>query len=158
MKHPILPGATIGILGGGQLGRMLTLFARRMGYHVHVLSSEAGAPAGQAADREWVAPYGDLEAVREFARSVSVVTLEFENVPVSTAEEIEAFVPVRPGVTALGTTQHRLREKTFLRRAGFPVVPFREVPSRAALDGALREMGPPAVLKTAGFGYDGKGQ
>lgn len=158
MKRPILPGATIGVLGSGQLGRMLALTARRMGYRVHVLSPEAQAPAGQVADREWVAPYADLNAVREFARSVSVVTLEFENVPVSTVEEIESFAPVRPGVTALGTTQHRLREKTFLQRSGFPVAPFREVPSRAALDDALREVGSPAVLKTAGFGYDGKGQ
>src|ERR671933_159246 len=108
----ILPGATVGVLGGGQLGRMLALAARRMGYRVHVLSPESNSPAGQAADRERVAPYSDLEAVREFAQSVSVVTLEFENVPTSTVEEIASFVPVRPGRAALQATQHRLREKT----------------------------------------------
>jgi 5-(carboxyamino)imidazole ribonucleotide synthase len=154
----ILPGATVGVLGGGQLGRMLALAARRMGYRVHVLSPESNSPAGQAADRERVAPYSDLEAVREFAQSVSVVTLEFENVPTSTVEEIASFVPVRPGRAALQATQHRLREKTFLQRAGFPVSPFRAISSRAALNDALREVRPPAVLKTAGFGYDGKGQ
>ena len=158
MKWPILPGATIGVLGHGQLGRMLTLAARRMGYRVHAFSPEAGSPIGQVADRELVAPYNDIDATREFARSVSVATLEFENIPASTIKEIETIVPVRPGGLALRTTQNRLREKTFLRRAGFPIVPFRAVPSLEALAGALREVGWPAVLKTAGFGYDGKGQ
>ena len=158
MNTPILPGAVIGVLGSGQLGRMLALAARRMGYRTHVFSPDPDAPAGQVADRAWTAAYDDLDAVRAFAQSVSAVTLEFENIPASTVEEIEELVPVRPGGAVLHTTQHRLREKTFLDRAGFPTVPFRAVPSRAALDVALKELGPPTVLKTAGFGYDGKGQ
>ena len=158
MNTPILPGAVIGVLGSGQLGRMLALAAQRMGYRTHVFSPDPGAPASQVADRAWTAAYDDLDAVRAFAQSVSAVTLEFENIPASTVEEIEELVPVRPGGAVLHTTQHRLREKTFLDRAGFPTVPFRAVPSRAALDVALKELGPPTVLKTAGFGYDGKGQ
>ena len=158
MRDPILPGATVGILGGGQLGRMLALAARHMGYRVHSFSPGKDSPAGQVADREWAAPYEDLDAARSFAREVDVVTLEFENIPASVVEAIEEFAPVRPGETALHTTQHRLREKTFLRGAGFPTVPFRAVRSREELDDALGEIGTPAVLKTAGFGYDGKGQ
>jgi 5-(carboxyamino)imidazole ribonucleotide synthase len=129
-----------------------------MGYRTHVFSPDPDAPAGQVADRTWTAAYDDLDAVRAFAQSVSAVTLEFENIPALTVEEIEELVPVRPGGAVLYTTQHRLREKTFLDRAGFPTVPFRAVPSRAALDVALQELGPPTVLKMAGFGYDGKGQ
>ena len=158
MSGPVLPGATVGVLGSGQLGRMLSLAARRMGYRVHVFSPDSDSPTGQVADREWSAAYGDLDTVGEFARSVSVVTLEFENIPAATVEEVSAAVPVRPGMKALHTAQNRLREKTFLRDGGFPVAPFREVSVREALDVALREIGVPAVLKTAGFGYDGKGQ
>lgn len=154
----MLPGATIGVLGSGQLGRMLALAARPMGYGVHVFSPEEDSPAGRVANREWSAPYDDLDAARAFAGSVQVVTLEFENIPAGTVEEISSLVPVRPGLRALGTTQNRLREKEFLRGAGFPVAPFRAVPDRASLDAAIREVGTPAVLKTAGFGYDGKGQ
>jgi 5-(carboxyamino)imidazole ribonucleotide synthase len=158
VNTPMLPGAVIGVLGSGQLGRMLALAARRMGYRTHVFSPDPDAPAGQVADRAWTAAYDDLDAVRAFAQSVSAVTLEFENIPAPTVEEIEELVPVRPSGAVLHTTQHRLREKTFLDRAGFPTVPFRAVPSRAALDVALQELGPPTVLKMAGFGYDGKGQ
>ena len=158
MSGPVLPGATVGVLGSGQLGRMLALAARRMGYRAHVFSPDSDSPTGQVADKEWSATYDDLEAVGEFARSVDVVTLEFENVPAITVEEVSKVVPVRPGLKALQTAQNRLREKTFLRDGGFPVAPFREVPELVALDGALREIGVPAVLKTAGFGYDGKGQ
>jgi 5-(carboxyamino)imidazole ribonucleotide synthase len=157
-SKPVLPGAAIGVLGSGQLGRMLALVARRMGYRVHVFSPDSGSPAGQVADREWSAPYEDLDAAREFAQSVDVVTLEFENVPARTAEEIGQIVPLRPSLDALRTTQHRLREKEFLSRAGFPVTPFRAVGSREELGEALAQIGAPAVLKTAGFGYDGKGQ
>jgi len=137
---------------------MLALAARRMGYGVHVFSPERESPAGQVADREWSAPYEDLDAARRFARGVEVVTLEFENIPAQTVEEISALAPVRPGPRALQTAQNRLREKEFLRNAGFPVAPFRSVPDRASLDAAVAEIGVPAVLKTAGFGYDGKGQ
>ncbi|MGB3633790.1 MAG: 5-(carboxyamino)imidazole ribonucleotide synthase [Rubrobacteraceae bacterium] len=158
MSGPVLPGSTVGVLGSGQLGRMLALAARRMGYRVHVLSPDSDSPTGQVADREWSADYDDLDAVGEFAQSVDVVTLEFENIPAATVEEVSSVVPVRPGWEALYTAQNRLREKTFLHNSGFPVAPFREVPEREALEGALREVGVPAVLKTAGFGYDGKGQ
>ncbi len=158
MSGPVLPGATVGVLGSGQLGRMLALAARRMGYRVHVFSPDSGSPTGQVADREWSAAYDDLEAVGEFARSVDVVTLEFENIPAATVQAASSVVAVRPGPKALHTAQNRLREKTFLEESGFPVAPFREVAERAALDGALQEVGTPAAIKTAGFGYDGKGQ
>lgn len=158
MSGPLPPGATIGVLGSGQLGRMLALAARRMGYGVHVFSPEEESPAGRIASREWSAPYEDLDAARLFAGGVDVVTLEFENIPAGTVEEISALTPVRPGLRALQITQNRLREKEFLRGAGFPVAPFRSVPDRASLDAAVEEVGVPAVLKTAGFGYDGKGQ
>jgi 5-(carboxyamino)imidazole ribonucleotide synthase len=158
LSVPLPPGITIGVLGSGQLGRMLALAARRMGYGVHIFSPGRDSPAGRVADHEWSAPYGDLDAARRFARGVDVVTLEFENIPAETVEEISSLAPVRPGLRALQTTQNRLREKEFLRRAGFPVAPFRAVPDRASLDAAVGEVGVPAVLKTAGFGYDGKGQ
>ena len=158
MSGPLTPGATIGVLGSGQLGRMLALAARPMGYGVHVFSPEKDSPAGRVADHEWSAPYEDLETARRFAGSVDVVTLEFENIPTGTVEEISSLAPVRRGLRALGTAQNRLKEKEFLRAGGFPVAPFRSVPDRASLDAAIREVGVPAVLKTAGFGYDGKGQ
>ena len=158
MSGPLLPGSTIGVLGSGQLGRMLVLAARRMGYKAHVFSPEGDSPAGRLANREWSVPYEDLDAAREFAQSVDVITLEFENIPPGTVEELSSLAPVRPGLKALSTTQNRLREKEFLRNAGFPVAPFRAVPDRASLDDAIQEIGVPAVLKTAGFGYDGKGQ
>lgn len=158
MNQPILPGATIGVLGSGQLGRMLALAARRMGYHIHTFSPETDTPTGQVADLEVVAAYDDLDAVRDFARGVAVVTFEFENVSAAAAQAAEEHASVRPGGAVLHTTQHRLREKTFLARAGFPVTPFRSVRSLDDLHQALRALGVPAVLKTAGFGYDGKGQ
>jgi 5-(carboxyamino)imidazole ribonucleotide synthase len=161
---PILPGSTLGILGSGQLGRMLALAARRMGYRVHVYSPDSDSPTGQVADVEHSAPYEDLDAVRRFARAVDVVTLEFENVPAAAAEATAEAVAdasgghLRPGVNVLYTAQNRRREKTFLREAGFPVTPFAAVRSVGELSEAVDELGCPAVLKTAGFGYDGKGQ
>lgn len=158
MTAPILPGRTIGILGSGQLGRMLAIAARRMGYRIHVFSPDADSPTGQIADREWIAPYEDIELVRDFARSADVVTFEFENVPSSTAAACELHVPVRPEGGILHMTQHRLREKIALRDAGLPVTPFMPVRSLRDLQGALDVLGCPAVLKSAGWGYDGKGQ
>lgn len=155
---PILPGATVGVLGSGQLGRMFAIAARRMGYRVHTFSPDTDTPTGQVADLEVVAPYEDLGAVREFARGVSVVTFEFENVPHATAMAAAEACPVHPSGHVLHTTQHRLREKNFLRDNGFPVVPFERVTSLAELTAALTRIGTPAVLKTAGWGYDGKGQ
>jgi 5-(carboxyamino)imidazole ribonucleotide synthase len=152
------PGATIGVLGSGQLGRMFALAARRMGYRVHTFSPDDDTPTGQVADVEIQAAYDDLDAVRSFARGVSVVTFEFENIPSATAEAAEAFAPVRPGGSVLHITQHRLREKNWLQAAGYPVAPFCEVGSLAQLQAAVAALGLPAVLKTAGWGYDGKGQ
>lgn len=158
MNGVILPGATIGVLGSGQLGRMFAIAARRMGYRVHTFSPDYDTPTGQVADKETQADYEDLDAVRDFARQVNVITFEFENIPAAAVEAAASFAPVRPDGAVLYTTQNRLREKMFLASAGFPVAPFRAVRSLAELNEALVELGPPAVLKTAGWGYDGKGQ
>jgi 5-(carboxyamino)imidazole ribonucleotide synthase len=157
-SQPILPGSTIGVLGSGQLGRMFAIAARRMGYRVHTFSPESDTPTGQVADVEINASYHDLEAVRQFAKGVSVVTFEFENVPAATAQTASEYAPVRPDGLILHTTQHRLREKTFLAKNGLPVTPFRPIHCVEDLRAAAKELGYPAVLKTAGFGYDGKGQ
>lgn len=155
----LLPGATIGVFGSGQLGRMLALVARRMGYRIHTFSPEAHSPTGQVADRELCAPYADLDAVRRFVQGVDVVTFEFENVAADVAQIAEEEgVPVRPGGWVLHTTQNRLREKRFLAEAGLPVAGFVAVHSPADLAAGLARLGCPAVLKTAAFGYDGKGQ
>jgi 5-(carboxyamino)imidazole ribonucleotide synthase len=154
----ILPGAVIGVLGSGQLGRMFAIAARRMGYRIHVFSPEADSPAGQIADREIVADYDDLDAVRAFGREVEVLTFEFENVPAATAAAAAEHTLVRPAGGVLHVTQNRQREKAFLAGAGIPVPAFAVVDSRASLDEALLAIGVPAVLKTARFGYDGKGQ
>jgi 5-(carboxyamino)imidazole ribonucleotide synthase len=154
----ILPGATVGILGSGQLGRMFAIAARRMGYRVHTFSPDTDTPTGQVADLEIVAPYEDLDAVRRFARQVRVVTFEFENVPAETAAAAAESTQVRPRGEVLHTTQNRLREKNFLASNGFPLAPFRPVRSLEDLTSGLAEIGPKAILKTAGFGYDGKGQ
>ena len=154
----ILPGATLGVLGSGQLGRMFAIAARRLGYRVHVYSPDTDTPAGQVGDFEFTAPYEDLEQVRRFARGVDVVTFEFENVPSTTSQTCAEIVPVRPDGNVLHVTQQRLREKTFLQSNGFPVTPFRRIQTLADLEEAVRNLGLPAVLKTASFGYDGKGQ
>ncbi len=154
----ILPGATLGVLGGGQLGRMFALAARRMGYRVHVLSPDGDSPTGQVADIETQAAYDDLDAVARFARTVSVVTFEFENIPAAAAETAARFAPVRPAGSLLHTTQNRARERAFLAGAGLPVTPHALVRSPDELRSALDRLGVPAVLKTAAWGYDGKGQ
>jgi 5-(carboxyamino)imidazole ribonucleotide synthase len=154
----LLPGATLGILGNGQLGRMLALAARHMGYRVHVFGPDHDSPTGQVADHEVTADYSDLEAVRQFARGVDVITFEFENVPSATSAAAAAHAPVRPDGRVLHITQDRLREKTFLSGNGFPVAPFRAVQDPADLEQAVLDLGVPGVLKTARFGYDGKGQ
>jgi 5-(carboxyamino)imidazole ribonucleotide synthase len=154
----ILPGATLGVLGSGQLGRMFAIAARRLGYRVHVLSPDDDTPTGQVADQEINAPYDDLDAIERFARAVDVVTFEFENVPAAATEAAARHAPVRPGGDVLHTTQNRLREKTFLAGAGIPVTPFAAVRNVDDLRSALAKLGAPAVLKTADWGYDGKGQ
>jgi 5-(carboxyamino)imidazole ribonucleotide synthase len=158
LKGPILPGATVGVLGSGQLGRMFAIAARRMGYRVHTFSPDGDTPTGQVADREVTASYDDLDAVRDFARAVDVVTFEFENVSSAAAEAADREAPVRPAGCVLHTTQNRLREKAFLASGGFPVAPFAPVRSADELGEAVAAIGTPAVLKTAGWGYDGKGQ
>lgn len=155
---PILPGSVVGVLGSGQLGRMFAIAARRMGYRVHTLSPDTGTPTGQVADEEIVASYDDLDKVAEFARRVSVVTFEFENVSAAATATAERFAPVRPAGSVLHTTQQRIREKDFLSRHGLPVTPYREVRTEDDLRAAVAALGTPAILKTAGFGYDGKGQ
>src|SRR3954470_23485460 len=152
------PGATIGVLGSGQLGRMFALAARELGYRILVYSPDNDSPTGQIADDEFSFHYDDLDKIRQFARNVQVITFEFENVPSATTEAAAAIVPVRPAGHVLHTTQHRLREKTFLQQNGFPVTPFRRIGSLNELQQAARDLGLPAVLKTASFGYDGKGQ
>ena len=156
--HTINPGSTIGVLGGGQLGRMFAMAARRLGYRVHTLAPEHDTPTGQIADVEVVASYDDLDRVRAFARGVDVVTFEFENVPAAAAAVAEEEAIVRPGGHALEIAQHRLREKEFLMRCGVPVAPYIDVRSLADLTEGLMAVGRPAVLKTAALGYDGKGQ
>jgi 5-(carboxyamino)imidazole ribonucleotide synthase len=158
VNSPILPGATVGVLGSGQLGRMFAIAARRMGYRVHTLSPDYDTPTGQVADKEIQAGYDDLNAICEFAKSVDVVTFEFENVSAAATEAAARHAPVRPAGSVLHTAQHRRREKTFLNAKGFPVTPFRTIDSVEQLRQAVGEIGIPAVLKSAGFGYDGKGQ
>ncbi len=137
---------------------MFTIAARRMGYRVHTLSPDEDTPTGQVADTEIQAGYNDLDSVRAFASAVDVVTFEFENVPAATAAAAESRAPVRPSGEVLHTTQHRLREKQWLAHHGFPVAPFASVSSLEQLKDAVARIGVPAVLKSAGFGYDGKGQ
>jgi len=156
--RPILPGATLGVLGGGQLGRMFAIAARQMGYRVATYAPEDDTPTGQVSDIEVHAPFEDLDRVAAFARQVDVVTFEFENVPVAAAEAAGRHAPVRPDGTVLHIAQHRRREKEFLRRAGIPVAPFACIETADDYRDALQSVGTPAILKTAGFGYDGKGQ
>jgi 5-(carboxyamino)imidazole ribonucleotide synthase len=152
----VLPGATLGVLGSGQLGRMFSLAARRMGYRVHTLSPGEDTPTGQVADVEITAEYDDLEAIRAFASGVDVVTFEFENVPVAVLDRLAPLVRVAPGRKALHVTQDRLTEKQFVQGLGINVAPF--APVSGPDDEALARIGTPAVLKTRRFGYDGKGQ
>ena len=158
MNRIVLPGATLGVLGSGQLGRMFALAARRMGYRVHTLSPGLDTPTGQVADVEIDADYNDLDAIRTFARGVDVVTFEFENVSTVAADAAAEFVPVRPSGHALHVTQQRGREKAFLALKGYPVTPFETVGSLEELTAAVERIGLPSILKTASFGYDGKGQ
>ena len=154
----ILPGGIVGVLGGGQLGRMLAIAARRMGYSVHAFEPQPDSPAGQICDVEINAPYDDMDELEKFARGVDVVSFEFENIPVSAIARVAALRPVRPRGGVLEICQNREREKLFLQANGFPCAPFRVVDSAASLAQAIGEIGTPCVLKTADFGYDGKGQ
>ena len=150
----IPPGATIGVLGSGQLGRMFAIAARRMGYRVHTLSPDDDTPTGQVADVEVTAAYDDLPALGRFAQAVHVVTLEFENVPAEAIRAVEQYVPVRPGAGALFITQHRIREKQFLQTHGFPTVPFAPAATLAELEAAVATVGTPAVVVSRGLPAD----
>lgn len=158
MNAVIPPGKTLGVLGSGQLGRMFAIAARRLGYRVHVFSPEWDTPTGQVADVEVQGSYLDLDAVAVFAQSVDVLTFEFENVPSATTEAAARWGPVRPDGSILHFTQERLREKSSLAQLGLPVTPFCPVHSLDELHAGFAKLGTPAVLKTASWGYDGKGQ
>ncbi|MFP4274511.1 MAG: 5-(carboxyamino)imidazole ribonucleotide synthase [Paracoccaceae bacterium] len=158
MTEPLAPGSVIGILGGGQLGRMLSVAAARLGYRCHVYEPGAAPPAGDVAHAVTTAPYEDAAALAAFARAVDVVTYEFENVPTAALDLIEAHCPIRPGREALRISQDRLTEKDFLSGLGLATAPFAPVETAAELEAALARIGMPAILKTRRFGYDGKGQ
>ena len=152
------PGSRLGIMGGGQLGRMLALAARRLGYRVHVFVPGGSSPAGQVADVEISGDYRDEKAVRAFAAGVDVLTFEFENVPAETVRWASEHCDVQPDAHALATTQNRIREKTFLTDSGFPLAAWAAVADASELAAAATRLGYPCVLKTAESGYDGKGQ
>lgn len=154
----IMPGATLGIIGGGQLGQMLALNAKQNGMHTLVLDPTPGAPAGQCADDQLVANYNDRSAIQELARRADVLTYEFENVDRQALAAVADQVALPQGTALLAITKDRLREKTFLQAAGLKTVPFRAVPDAAALPAALNDLGYPSVLKTTQGGYDGHGQ
>lgn len=157
MSDALKPGQTIGILGGGQLGRMMAMAAARLGLKVHVFEPGA-APAGEVAEQLTTAGYDNADALRRFAEGVDVVTYEFENVPAEALDLIESLVPIRPNRQALAVSQDRLDEKTFLNEIGLATAPFAPVDDEATLAQALGIVGMPAILKTRRLGYDGKGQ
>ena len=152
------PGATIGILGAGQLGRMLAIAALKLGLRSHIYAPESDAPAHDAAMAKTVGAYDDLAALSAFAESVDVITYEFENVPTAAVEYLGERKTVRPGARALSQTQDRLVEKQFLRGLGLETAPFHAVEDSGSLVRAVAELGRPSILKTRRFGYDGKGQ
>jgi len=153
------PGSTVGILGGGQLGRMLALAAARLGFDVHIYADEADTPASRVAARTTVAAWDDEAALKAFAADVGVVTFEFENVPARTAQILgQAGAPVRPNASTLATAQDRIDEKMFLASVGVPTTPFAPIAAEADIAPALAQIGAPAILKTRRMGYDGKGQ
>lgn len=158
MTETLATGATIGILGGGQLGRMLSVAASRLGFKTHIFEPGANPPAGHVADAVTTASYEDEAALKAFAEAVDVITYEFENVPTSALDLLESIKPIRPNRKALAVSQDRLVEKAFLSEQGLNVAPFAAVDDAQDLEEALAEIGTPAILKTRRFGYDGKGQ
>ena len=152
------PGSTIGMMGGGQLGRMTALAAAELGYRVHVFTPETDSPCAQVCDKATVADYGDTAALDAFVRAVDVVTLEFENLPAEALDRLARNKPVRPSAAVLRVAQDRLLEKEFCRKLGIGTAPYRAIDSLPDLEAAAIEIGRPAVLKTRRFGYDGKGQ
>ena len=149
---------TVGILGGGQLGRMLSVAASRLGLKTHIFEPSANPPAAHVAEALTTASYDDVAALQAFAKSVDVITYEFENIPTSALDVLEALRPIHPGRQALATSQDRLTEKNFLQSLGLQTAPFATVDNAADLDAAIASIGTPAILKTRTMGYDGKGQ
>src|SRR5690606_6334990 len=156
--QPVAPGMTIGILGGGQLGRMLATAAAEMGLSCHIYCPDPDSPAFAVTAKRTLAPYEDEAALAAFADAVSVVTFEFENVPAATAQFLASRVPVFPDPASLEVAQDRLSEKTLMSGLGIPVAPYAEVDALAGIYSAMARTGRPAVLKTRRMGYDGKGQ
>ncbi len=154
----IKPGSVIGIVGGGQLGRMTAIAAANLGYRSHIYTPEKAGPAEQVSHRVTIAPYDDREALRHFSQNVDVMTFEFENIPYETLKMLEAQGDVRPGANVLHIAQHRLREKGFMRERGIATTPYKAVTSAVELKQGLQELGYPCILKTVEMGYDGKGQ
>lgn len=157
-RTPIAPGSVIGIVGGGQLGRMTAVAAAELGYRVHVFTPEANSPTEQVCEKAFVASYDDAAAIEAFGKSVDVITFEFENIPAETVRNLGQFAPVRPGWKCLEICQDRVKEKTFANDLGIETAPWKAVRSAAELADAIQEIGAPAILKTATLGYDGKGQ
>ncbi len=158
MTDPLRPGAKIGILGGGQLGRMLSVAASRLGFVTHIFEPAANPPAGQVAAQVTTASYDDTDALATFAAAVDVVTYEFENIPTAALDAIEAVRPIRPGRNALAISQDRIAEKDFLNQIGLKTAPYAAVLTLSELEAAIARIGAPAILKTTRLGYDGKGQ
>jgi 5-(carboxyamino)imidazole ribonucleotide synthase len=158
MTEQLQTGATIGILGGGQLGRMLSVAASRLGFKTHIFEPGANPPATDVAHTVTTAPYEDEAMLRAFASAVDVITYEFENIPTAALDLLETLRPIRPGREALRISQDRLTEKAFLQNLGLKVAPFADIPDAAALSEAMKTIGAPSILKTRRFGYDGKGQ
>ena len=158
MTEPLGAGSVIGILGGGQLGRMLSVAAARLGYLCHIYDPSPNPPAGHVAAHLTTAPWEDADALARFAASVDVITFEFENIPTATLDLLEPLRPIRPGRQALAVSQDRLQEKEFLRGLGLRTAPYQAVNGPDDLAAALNALGVPAILKTRRMGYDGKGQ
>ena len=158
MSNPQPQGACIGILGGGQLGRMLAVAASRLGLKAHIFEPSANPPAGHVADQVTTASYEDDAALRRFAQSVDVITYEFENIPTSALDILEQIRPIHPGRRALAISQDRLSEKEFLTGLGLKVAPYANVTTAAEAEAAAQSIGTPSILKTRRMGYDGKGQ
>jgi 5-(carboxyamino)imidazole ribonucleotide synthase len=158
MTDRLGPGSVIGILGGGQLGRMLSVAAARLGFRSHIFEPGSNPPAGHVADKVTTAGYDDIQALTRFAQSVDVITFEFENIPTAALDILQTHTPIRPGREALRISQDRLSEKEFLQGLGLQTAPFADISDLAGLTAALKRIGTPAILKTRRLGYDGKGQ
>lgn len=158
MRDPILPGATLGMLGGGQLGRMFTIAARNMGYNVIVLEPDSNSPAGQLADKHIIAEYDDAKALTQISNECDVITTEFENIPAEVLKKLAESKPVHPSASAVEKAQDRIVEKEFILSCGLLPVPYGVIESHSDIAKAVKDITFPSILKTARFGYDGKGQ